>query len=210
LHWDGSSWQVVPAASTTEHSNLLSVTSLNAQDAWAVGSSFSAKESTNLIEHWNGSNWQSFPAPPSTLRFNKLSSVAAISDHDIWAIGNSFTQPTQIHPSIDHWDGTSWQTVSTEGLPTSFLPNTISATSPDTIWIAGNQAIAHWNGTNWQSFPITSQQESHSLLAILALSYANVWAVGFNIHAKSSAPLIAHWHNSNWQTVEPSVAKTRL
>lgn len=203
-HWNGSTWQVVPSASTIGNSNLLSVTALNAHDIWAVGSFFSTQKSEALIEHWDGSTWQTMPAPASTMNFNTLSGVTVTSDHDVWAVGDSFSQPSQIHPSIDHWNGTTWSTLPTSGLPTPFTPTAISATSPNDIWICGGQTLAHWNGKSWQSFSLTAQKGVNFLSAIAALTPDHVWAVGGStIESQILLPLIVHWNGSSWQVTLP-------
>lgn len=207
LHWNGSNWQVIPGASSTGNSNLLSITSISAQDIWAVGSSFTAKASKALIEHWNGTTWQSVPGPASGMNFNELSGVAALSDHDIWAVGNSFSQPLQVHPLIEHWNGKNWSTVTTSGLQASIVPTTISALSVDDIWVAGTRTLAHWNGKGWQSMTSTAQKGFNLLNAITVLAHDNAWAVGFSVETKSAITLIEHWNGSTWQVVaSPSPA----
>ncbi|MBV9258940.1 MAG: hypothetical protein JO215_13080 [Ktedonobacteraceae bacterium] len=207
LHWDGNNWQVIPGASTTGNSSLLSVTAVNANDIWAVGTSSSTKESKPLIEHWNGNNWQSISGPISGMHFNELSGITALSDHDIWTVGSSFSQPLQVHPSIEHWDGNKWSTLSPSGLPSSFAPTAISALSDNDIWIAGAQTLAHWSGQSWQSLPSTSQKGFNLINAITALTHDNIWAAGFSVETRGALPLIEHWNGSKWQIVSsPSPA----
>jgi hypothetical protein len=213
LHWNGSNWQVIPAASTTGNSSLRSVTAVSTNNVWAVGSSSSStKQSKALIEHWDGSNWQVIPAAASSMSFNILSAVTAISNNDIWAVGNSFTQPSQIYPLVEHWDGNTWSTVSTSDLPASFVPTAISALNAnavtvDDIWIGGAQALAHWNYKNWQSFPTPSQKGFKLFEAITTLAHDNVWAVGFSLEKNNVVPLIEHWNGNSWQVISnPSLA----
>ncbi len=201
LHWDGNNWQTIPAASTTGASNLLSISAVSANNIWAVGETFTTKESKALIEHWDGSNWQVMPAPASSMDFNKLSAVAAISNNNIWIVGNSFSQPSQVSPFIDHWNGSTWDAVSTSDLPPSFLPTTISARNADDIWIAGGQALAHWNVKGWQSFPVASQKDFKLFNAITALAHDNAWVVGSSLETNTIVPLVEHWNGSSWQVI---------
>ena len=202
LHWNGAIWQVVPGANTTESSGLLSVSAVNGNDIWAVGSSANPKKSKILIEHWNGTSWQSVSGLASGMNFDELSSVAALSNHDVWVVGNSFSQPLQVHPLIEHWNGKNWSTLATSGLPKSFASNAISAKGTDDIWISGAATLAHWNGKNWRSISSTSQKGFNLLNAITILAHDNVWAAGFSVEAKSTNNLIEHWNGSTWQVID--------
>jgi hypothetical protein len=200
LHWNGTIWQVIPGASTTGSSSLLSVSAVNSHDIWAVGNSTASKKSASLIEHWNGNAWQSVSGLASGMSFDELSGIAALSDHDIWVVGNSFSQPLQVHPSIEYWDGKSWSILTTSGLPKSFAPNAISALSADDVWISGAGTLAHWDGKNWRTS--TSPQGFNLLNAITMLAHDNVWAAGFSVETKSAVTLIEHWNGSSWQVID--------
>ena len=210
LHWDGTLWQVVPGASTTESSGLLSVSVVNSNDVWAVGSSANPKKSKSLIEHWNGTSWQSIPGFASGMSFDDLSRVVALSDHDVWVVGSSFSQPVQIHPLIEHWDGKNWSALASAGLSKSFAPNAIGVLNANDIWISGDGSLAHWDGKNWTSTPSTSQKGFNLLNAITVLAHDNAWAAGFRVEAKNAVTLIDHWNGSTWQVIDsPSPSSTR-
>ncbi|HEY5004636.1 MAG TPA: hypothetical protein VII61_15845 [Ktedonobacteraceae bacterium] len=202
LHWNGGIWQVVSGADTVGSSSLLSVSAVNSRDIWAVGSSSDQKKSKILIEHWNGNSWQIIPGLASGMNFDELSGIATLSDHDIWVVGNSFSQPLQVHPLIEHWDGKNWSTLTASGLPKSFAPNAISSLNDNDVWISGAETLAHWNGKNWQSRTSTSQKEFNLLNAITMLAHANVWAAGFRVETKSAVTLIEHWNGSTWQVID--------
>ncbi len=210
LHWDGTLWQVVPGANTTESSNLLSVSVVNSNDVWAVGSSANPKKSKSLIEHWNGTSWQSIPGLTSGMNFDELSRVVALSDHDVWVVGSSFSQPAQIHPLIAHWDGKNWSTLASTGLSKSFAPNAIGVLNADDIWISGGGTLAHWDGKSWKSTVGTSQKGFNLLNAITVLAHDNAWAAGFRVEAKNAVTFIEHWDGSTWQVIDsPSPSFTR-
>jgi hypothetical protein len=210
-HWDGNAWQVVPGASTTGSSSLLSVSAVNSHDIWAVGSSSASKKSTPLIEHWDGNSWQSVSGIASGMSFDELSGIATLSDHDIWVVGNSFSQPLQVHPFIEYWNGKNWSTLTTSGLPKSFAPNAISALNADDVWISGAGTLAHWDGKHWQSRVSPFPKGFNLLNAITMLTHNNVWAVGFSVETKSAITLIEHWNGNSWQVTNspsPSSRKT--
>ena len=58
-HWNGSKWSMVsaPDAPGAKQSYLVSVDSLTARDAWAVGRHTGSSAGEPLIEHWDGSSW---------------------------------------------------------------------------------------------------------------------------------------------------------
>ena len=68
-------WTAVPSPSTNE---LHAVTSISANDVWAVGVG-------PITEHWNGTAWSVVPSPNVTN--GKLLGVAAVSTNDVWAVG---------------------------------------------------------------------------------------------------------------------------
>ena len=106
LHWDGTSWSVVPSADPdTINSELTAVTAVSATDVWAVGE-FSGDQT--LAEQWNGTSWNAVTSPAA----GQLNGVAAVSASNIWAVG-SFSDPNTGITStvIENWDGTSWTVV---------------------------------------------------------------------------------------------------
>ena len=74
LHWDGTSWKVVPSPNigpkTRSQSNrLLGLTANSANDIWAFGSFFAADGSGHqmtLLLHWDGTSWKIAPSPNPT------------------------------------------------------------------------------------------------------------------------------------------------
>src|SRR5207249_2942832 len=80
LHWDGSSWSIVPSPSPgTIDNELQAVAAAAANDVWAVG----YYDGLILIEHWNGASWNIVPSPG----YSRLYGVAAVASNDIWAVG---------------------------------------------------------------------------------------------------------------------------
>jgi hypothetical protein len=77
-HWDGTRWNWVPNAGTTDEV-FHSVAAIAANDVWAVGDN-------GHTQHWNGAAWSRVAAPYPGLggRFN---GIAAASARDVWAVG---------------------------------------------------------------------------------------------------------------------------
>src|SRR5262249_38954672 len=115
MHWDGTTWAVVPMPSIPGRSiTMYGVTAIAADDAWAVGNTeiTHANAATPIAMHWDGSTW-AFVAPPH-VDGAFLTAVSGTAAGDVWAVGSIETFPyTTV---ILHWDGASWS-VSTSPNP---------------------------------------------------------------------------------------------
>src|SRR5262245_53912740 len=87
VHFDGTSWSVIPtptlAASPSQFSGVAAVAR---DDVWAVGSQTVSGTSNTLIEHWDGTSWSVVPSPTPS-GGGSLLAVTAISATDVWAVG---------------------------------------------------------------------------------------------------------------------------
>ena len=185
-HWNGSSWQIVPAANGAGSSNgLEAVAALSASDAWAVGYTRTGNgPSSTLIEHWDGSSWSVVPGPSTGSQSGYLGSVSAVSPANIWIAGEVGHQAL-----TEHWDGQSWQIVPAAN-PGAFENyfNSIAAASPDDVWAVGVQQntvtdiralIEHWDGAAWQVVPGANIGTGNSPLSgVVVASPGEIWAVG--------------------------------
>jgi len=93
LHWDGSTWQIVPSPGLSSSlTALLSVSSISATDVWAVGEYYNENAALlTLAQHWDGKSWQVF-ATPNPAGFdvgarNVFTSVASVPGTGVWAVG---------------------------------------------------------------------------------------------------------------------------
>ncbi|MBO3747469.1 hypothetical protein J5X84_15435 [Streptosporangiaceae bacterium NEAU-GS5] len=112
LHYDGTSWQVLPFAEPTTH-KFWSIVAAGPGDAWAVGESDSLASTQPGLEHWDGTSWSVVPAPASA-RGGYLRDVTARSGTDVWAAGLNFTGDANTAAvSTLHWDGRAWTAVAT-------------------------------------------------------------------------------------------------
>lgn len=210
-------WHNVASPSMNSDGNeLLSVSALNAQDAWAVGESsdnFSG-DYEPLVEHWNGSTWSiaTVPEPLNT----SLSSVHEFAANDVWAIGTLQNQSTFAYQTYAiHWDGSTWSEVTTPnvGSQNNFFAG-LGPSSSNNLWAVGSyynttvgfmQTLTeHWNGSSWSA--VSSPDVSgvnDELIGAGVVGPRNVWAVGdfgdpINIIAQT---LIEHWNGSSWSIV---------
>jgi len=110
MHWDGSTWTIVPSPSPGGDAGLQGVSAASASDIWAVGvaNPTSCSHCETLAMHWDGSTWTVVPTPnPSSTYLNILLGVAVINGDgsDVWAVGTTDYASTL----ITHWDGSSWR-----------------------------------------------------------------------------------------------------
>ncbi len=154
--WNGSSWNLLPAAATGQaFDQLISVQCLSAANCWAVGNAGPAQQMPNflpvfpgaigdqgLIEHWDGSAWSivpsaSEPAPDG----GYLSGLECVGATDCWASGAT-TDDTGTASGIlmEHWDGDTW-TDTSASVPDSTAPGIlagISCVSAAQCWTVGS------------------------------------------------------------------------
>ncbi len=182
---------------------LLSVTVVAENDAWAVGVKYENNVglSTTLIEHWNGQSWQIVASPNVNGRANVLTSVTAISKDNVWAVGQAAKKLNGpvAQTLIEHWDGQSWQLVSSSN--TGAMGSTligVVAISKDNVWAVGGligetmPLIEHWNGRAW-SMVASPVLHGIVLIGIAAVGANDIWAVGNG--------LVEHWNGHSWRLV---------
>jgi hypothetical protein len=216
-HWNGTSWSKVATANPTVGANFLGVTTIAANNVWAVGRyyNFGPNSWNTLIEHYNGSTWSVVASANSnTSDYNELDTISAFSSTDIWAVG--FHAPV-IGSSLgtyqslaEHWDGSSWTLVAT--------PNTATG---DNALIGVNALEAnHAVGVGYGDFVINSTPQegeawdltlggstnvvlnasaSDNGFQSVARAGDGVWAVGF-ASAGSSSPLQDLVWQANWDS----------
>lgn len=205
LHWDGTSWKIVPNPADNPRfydANLLSVTAVSANDIWAVGQ-ITTTEEHNMIQHWDGTKWRIVPSPAFNTNVDFLIGVSAISATDIWAVG-SYTIPnaegSPYQNATMHWNGTSWSIVAAPQPSASLdILTSVTAISANDVWAVGLFAAPngyeapltlHWDGSIWSVVPSPAGSGSSELLGVAAVSSTDVWAVGETANAKKT--LIEH------------------
>jgi hypothetical protein len=111
LHWDGTSWKVVPSPNVGPNSpfqsnSLLGLTANSANDIWAFGAYLAADGSgqqMTLLLHWDGTRWKIAPSPNPTkgnFLFDSLNSGVTPSAGNVWIFGSE-AEFVQNSPGID-------------------------------------------------------------------------------------------------------------
>jgi hypothetical protein len=207
IHWDGSSWSLIPTPSpaTREFIDgpiLDSITAVSSTDVWAVGGQLTGHyESPAVIEHWDGRAWSlvSAGALDSVQCLCSLSWVAGRAANDVWAGG----------VALLHWDGTAWsQAAAAAGQGETAA----SASSTSNVWAVGSFSTCvseggcfsgptadRFDGSAWSSHPPANPSGTEALRGVVALGPADVWAVGQS--ALAARTLAEHWDGSTWTVV---------
>jgi hypothetical protein len=99
LHWDGTTWSVVPSPnvgpkSESQSNRLLGITANSPNDIWAFGSYFASDGSGHqmtLLLHYDGTNWTIAPSPnptKGTFLDDLLFAGVVPSPGNVWILGN--------------------------------------------------------------------------------------------------------------------------
>jgi hypothetical protein len=164
-HWNGLKWSrwASPNVSGATDSELIGVTMIAPDNAWAVGNgNMPDNSSRTLTAHWNGHHWLLVPSP-NRAGTAALFSVTAAGTNNIWAVGTAYGTPGCYGEScgpyltlVMHWTGTRWTTVPSPN-PAETINitlNGVAAVTAGNIWAVGNAnasstLILHWNGKAW-------------------------------------------------------------
>src|SRR6266704_2857184 len=122
------------------------VAATSAKNAWAVGSTGSARA---VILHWNGLRWTCALSPKMhrDLPGRSLFAVSASSADNAWAVGSSAERALALH-----WNGHSWKQVMIPQ-PTTFLGGVAFIPPSGRAWAVGGTdrgtLVLQRNGTAW-------------------------------------------------------------
>jgi hypothetical protein len=217
-HWNGTQWSIVSSPNSGSlGSTLTAISTVSAQDIWAVGITTSASSSSGyqpLIEHWNGAKWSIVNLPVIA---GQLHGVSAVGPNDAWAVG-SYTVPNFTSTLIEHWNGAKWSIVSGPKLVN--LINTLSSVvtiSKNNVWAAGDYTnspapsaeytplIEHWNGTTWSVVNSPLQGTSDFVNGMAAITSNNITVVGdYRSSLDPQGPystLVERWNGTRWSVV---------
>jgi hypothetical protein len=216
--------------------NLLGVTTVTRDDAWAAG--FTARDKTaaakalatpkdtarpnlkdgtcetqglsSLMLHWNGAAWRQVTIPS----LGRVNHVSASGAKDVWASADC---------GILHWNGRAWTQTSFATLPGTdqFYHSGIKAVGAKDAWLTGlawnsqtgatRGFVQRWDGRRWRLVRLPALGDSFSLDSIDARGSRDVWAVGTDYtgndtHAEHM--LLLHWNGRSWKRLpEPETGE---
>ncbi|MEZ5978769.1 MAG: hypothetical protein R3F34_11170 [Planctomycetota bacterium] len=194
MHWDGSSWSVVPTPVTAGGGGLQGTSGAVVRDIEVLGSNavwfvgdwvepFACRQS--LAMYFDGSSFTVVDTPCANLPGSNdgfgLEAISAVSHTDIWAVGGGGDGDYNIHGYVIHWDGSSWTHVPTPAPGITHRLFAVEALAADDVWATGqyldglgHHAYAiHWDGSGWTLHELVSGS-----LGLWAASSTEVYAVG--------------------------------
>jgi Carboxypeptidase regulatory-like domain len=202
MHWDGTTWTIVPTPDLPLDAPLEGVAALASNDVWAVGfqNDPGSLNSSNVILRWNGSAWSAVPSPnPGGNSVDKLYDVAGAAANDVWAVGEHWDRSLNQLATILHWNGANWSVVENDCGGPLFG---ITVLAPNDIWAVGWQSC-HYDGTTWNAIPIPPSGGADTLLDVSARATDDVWAVGNSVFCFpkfcTSSSYAIHWDGSQWE-----------
>ena len=221
MHFDGSSWTVVPSPNLPDGNRLEDVIALSPTNAWAVGwaSNPSSLNDRSFSMHWDGTSWTIVGTPqPGGASVDRLRAIDAAAPNDIWATGLFWDAQTHAHSVILHWDGKAWNRAAL-GTPTlgAAAPRRVcdsrtglagvTVVSASDVWAVGDATTCHYNGTVWREVPspqprLEYYEFGYPLEDVSAAAPNDVWAVGArqvdNGFGTEWDSLAEHWNGSAW------------
>jgi hypothetical protein len=189
-HYNGKKWAVVASPNPGQYgSQLGGISGSSATDVWADGGTFTNPSGTyvTLTEHWNGQAWSVVASPNANNLNNVFNAVVAISPTDAWAVGDYWTGTASTFDTLtEHWDGKTWKIVASPSFPTSTALWGVTASSANSVWIAGQitnasgTLIMYWNGKKWarEQTPDLSGAQNYLNSVTTIPGTSTLWAVG--------------------------------
>lgn len=220
MHWDGSSWTIVPSPNPEGHSamNVQGVGCAGPDRCWAVGYSFDGvADYEALMLGWDGEAWTIEPIEDSaTPGSDYLYDVACPAPDACWAVGRHLPGyggtgglgRTMIH----RWDGESWSIAPSPntGPNQGNILVSIDCATRDDCWAVGSYAgpaagqtlAMRWDGEAWMIVPTpnTSPAQENALNGVTCLSANDCWAVGIFTGQQNQA-LAMRWDGASWSLV---------
>ena len=133
FHWDGNTWQKLPAPILPSHFRFNDVWASGPDDVWVAGYLDGGGRGTIL--HFDGDSWT-----VSVSGLPEVRDLWGASSGDIWTLGET---GTIYHLQDDRWLEVDSGTIeSLQGL---------HGCSGDDVWTVGaNGTVLHWDGLRWQ------------------------------------------------------------
>ena len=176
-HWNGSTWQRVPApnpAGPSQGNELAAVAARATNDVWAAGGDGGYPEAS-LVLHWNGSAWARVQVPS----IGALDAVT-VTSASLWVAGGN---------KVEQFNGSAW--TSLPALPGGVSIAGLAHTAAG-LWAVGDGSFscgeggsctssyaALWNGSAWTTVPSGGGTELSGVVAagsaVLATGGTGVW-----------------------------------
>ncbi len=152
-------------------------------------------------------HWSEVPAAHYGAE-DSLRSVSCPSATNCLAVGSYHVGPPhdEIRALAQHWDGTAWGLLPTEGLPA--LGSVACGGPSDCIAVSTDRAW-HWNGQAWQGMDAPVQPGSQ-FGSVSCLSPSSCMAVGSDQGPDGVTTFSDRWDGTTWQPVAMASVHRRL
>src|SRR5207237_9081019 len=143
LHFDGTSWNVVPSPNPGQPSSLAAILAAPDGQTWAAGFYYDGTQGRTLLLHGDDSGFVAVPGEDFPGEGNVLLGIAAAGPGNLWACGYHYPNGTSDYQGlIEHYDGEQWSRVSSaQGASYTYLSG-IAAQSGGEAWAVGNTLTA--------------------------------------------------------------------
>jgi hypothetical protein len=194
IHWNGSSWSVVPMPGHREVQGFMAVVGVSASEAWGVGQ-------WGTWNHFDGTAWEQLlplSVEDTTHPFGSITAISGSGADNIWAVGSRAAR----------FDGQTWEATPFPGRekPTDELKgmpplNSVWTASPTHAWAVGWPDVLHrWTGSQWVAEPIGNM--AYDLRDLSGTSATDVWAVGRSNQCSlfTECGKILHYDGVSWSS----------
>ncbi|NNC39452.1 MAG: T9SS type A sorting domain-containing protein [Acidimicrobiia bacterium] len=177
----------------------LDISASAADNVWGVSGGIWPVDAGGYVHHFDGSDFTTTQLPATFIYRNDPQGIYAAGPDDIWVAGYGGDGRAEYKGYVQHWDGSSWETVPTpfDGQNLTYFLS-IDGSSSDDIWIAGHinhseDLLLHWDGSSWtqNAGPASGASLSH----VAAPGPGNSWAAPYSLSPGS--PFI-YWDGTDW------------
>ncbi len=200
LHWNGTRWAAVSETGLGQGYRLINVSASARHDAWAVGQDTGFPVQEFVVTHWDGTRWALTKSvqPPTYGDSPWMSGISARTPEDVWAAGTYVHgQHFRYKGFIEHWDGSTWQSVKAPnpGGPNGPLLTNVRADRAHDAWVVGSlkhpNLAERWDGHEWS--PVRGPEprqlgRRRRALPVRCLGRRQSWV----------PHLIEHWDGTHW------------
>ncbi len=177
----------------------LDISATSANDVWAVSGGLWPVDQGGYVQHFDGTEWTIMQLPTVFTYRNDPQSIYAAGPDNVWIVGEGGDHRGDYPSYVQHWDGSSWESVSTpyDGQQLVFFQS-IDGSSADDIWVAGHvnwstDVLMHWNGSSWtQHFGPDAGEPLNNVVVSAA---DNSWAAPYSL---TPGTPFYYWDGATW------------
>ena len=177
----------------------LHISASAADDVWGVSGGIWPVDQGGYVQHFDGSGWSNMQLPAPFIYRNDPQAIFAAGPDDVWVAGYGGDGRAEYFGYVQHWDGSSWETVPTpfDGQNLTYFLS-IDGSSASDIWISGHvnysePILLHWDGSSWTQHagPASGSPLTH----VVAPEPGNAWSSPYSLTPGSP---FFYWDGSDW------------